>query len=159
MQKYCKHRLGIQVGAKRAKTCMQCVYFPTELPFLHAAIGGWVLDLVASLNIWVLPYLFLPSPPSFVVRMSGAAQAWGKRGKRVLYISSSSSSWFRLSEKARDGYRRLTVEKLPFFCRDAVSCRHFRRRRRMKEDRSHNGQNWEGLKKSFCMCWGKNSFI
>ncbi len=30
------HRLSMQIGAKRAKTCMQCVYVPTELPFL-----GW----------------------------------------------------------------------------------------------------------------------
>ena len=28
-----KHRLSIQVGAKRAKTCMQCVHIPTEPPF------------------------------------------------------------------------------------------------------------------------------
>ena len=28
-----KHRLSIQIGAKRAKTCMRCVYVPTELQF------------------------------------------------------------------------------------------------------------------------------
>ncbi len=28
-----KHRLSIQVGAERAKTCMQRVYILTELPF------------------------------------------------------------------------------------------------------------------------------
>ncbi len=37
-----KRRLSIQVGAKRAKTCMQRVRFPTELPFLHATVSGWV---------------------------------------------------------------------------------------------------------------------
>ncbi len=28
-----KHRLSIQISAKRAITCMQCVHIPTELPF------------------------------------------------------------------------------------------------------------------------------
>ncbi len=28
-----KHPLGIQIGAKRAKTFIQCVCFPTEIPF------------------------------------------------------------------------------------------------------------------------------
>ncbi len=28
-----KHRLSTQIGAKRAKTCKQCVHIPTELPF------------------------------------------------------------------------------------------------------------------------------
>ena len=28
-----KHRLSIQIVTKRAKTCMQCVHIPTELPF------------------------------------------------------------------------------------------------------------------------------
>ena len=31
----------MQIGAKRAETCMQRVHIPTELPFLHTAIGGW----------------------------------------------------------------------------------------------------------------------
>ncbi len=28
-----KHRLSVQIGTKRAKTCVQHVYIPTELPF------------------------------------------------------------------------------------------------------------------------------
>ncbi len=28
-----KHRLSVQIGAKRAKSCIQCVCIPTELPF------------------------------------------------------------------------------------------------------------------------------
>ncbi len=28
-----KHQPSIHIGTKRAKTCMQCVYIPTELPF------------------------------------------------------------------------------------------------------------------------------
>ncbi len=28
-----KHRLSTQIGAKRAKTCVQCAHIPTELPF------------------------------------------------------------------------------------------------------------------------------
>ena len=27
------HRLSIQIGTKQAKTCMQCLHVPTELPF------------------------------------------------------------------------------------------------------------------------------
>ena len=37
-----KHQLSTQIGAKRAKkTCMLCVHIPTELPLLHATVGGW----------------------------------------------------------------------------------------------------------------------
>ena len=38
-----EHQLSMQVGAKRAKMWhAMCVYIPTELPFLHTAVGGWV---------------------------------------------------------------------------------------------------------------------
>ncbi len=33
------HRLSIQIGAKRAKTCMQCVNIPTKLPYHHWWLG------------------------------------------------------------------------------------------------------------------------
>ena len=33
-----KPRLSVQVGAKRAKTCMQCVYIRTEFPFCTAQL-------------------------------------------------------------------------------------------------------------------------
>ncbi len=36
-----KHRLSIQVGARRAKTCTQCAHIPTERPFLPATLAGW----------------------------------------------------------------------------------------------------------------------
>ncbi len=39
-----KHRLGMQIGAKLAKTCLQGVRIPTELPFLHATVSGWAKD-------------------------------------------------------------------------------------------------------------------
>ncbi len=40
-----KHRLSKQIGARCAKTCVQCEYIPTELPFLHTTVGGWVPSL------------------------------------------------------------------------------------------------------------------
>ena len=40
-----KYRLSMQIGAKRAKTCMQCVPIPTELPFLRTNVGGWAIFL------------------------------------------------------------------------------------------------------------------
>ncbi len=33
-----KHRVSIQIGAKRAKTCMKCVYVSTEFPFCFAPL-------------------------------------------------------------------------------------------------------------------------
>ncbi len=47
-----KHRLSLQIGAKRAKTCMQGVYVPTDLPFCMP-------QLVVGLSP-----LFLFPPPS-----------------------------------------------------------------------------------------------
>ncbi len=38
------HRLSTQVGAPNVQnTCTQCVRVQTDLPFLHATVGGWVL--------------------------------------------------------------------------------------------------------------------
>ncbi len=37
-----KHRPSTHIGTKRARTCMQSARIPTELPFLHATVGGWV---------------------------------------------------------------------------------------------------------------------
>ena len=36
------HRLGMQIGAECAKSCVQRVHVPTEVPFLHATVDGWV---------------------------------------------------------------------------------------------------------------------
>ncbi len=37
-----KHRLSIQIGAKLAKRCMQCVHIPTELPVcMPPLVVGW----------------------------------------------------------------------------------------------------------------------
>ncbi len=36
-----KHRLSIQVGVEREKTCMQHVYIPTAASILHTTLGGW----------------------------------------------------------------------------------------------------------------------
>ncbi len=33
----------MQIGARRAKTCMLCVHIPTELSILHATVGGRVV--------------------------------------------------------------------------------------------------------------------
>ncbi len=42
-----KHRLSIWIGAKRAKTFMQCVHIPTELPFcVSPIVGGWVCQVI-----------------------------------------------------------------------------------------------------------------
>ncbi len=39
-----KHRLSIQIGARRAKTCVQCVHIPTELPLcIPPLVVGQVL--------------------------------------------------------------------------------------------------------------------
>ncbi len=40
-----EHRPSMRVGSERAKRkmCVQCVRVPTDLPFLHATVGGWVL--------------------------------------------------------------------------------------------------------------------
>ncbi len=38
-----EHRLSVRIGAKRAKMCMHCVHIPTELPFLHTTVDGWVV--------------------------------------------------------------------------------------------------------------------
>ena len=43
-----KHRLSVQIGAERAKTCTQRVHIPTELPFLPATVGGWALFLFGA---------------------------------------------------------------------------------------------------------------
>ena len=42
------HRLTIQ---ERAKLCMQRVHIQTELPFLHATVGGWV-HLLECATMW-----------------------------------------------------------------------------------------------------------
>ncbi len=40
-----KHRMSVQTGAKRAKTCMQCVHVPTELPLcIPPLVVGLSLD-------------------------------------------------------------------------------------------------------------------
>ena len=37
-----KHRLSIQIGAKLAKACMQCVYvYSNRASILHATVSGW----------------------------------------------------------------------------------------------------------------------
>ncbi len=36
---------------KRAKTCVRCVRVPTELPFLHVAVGGWDVFFLYFLNL------------------------------------------------------------------------------------------------------------
>ena len=39
-----KHRPSMQIDAKRAKTCVQCVRIPTELPFcIPPLVVGYVL--------------------------------------------------------------------------------------------------------------------
>ncbi len=46
MQKFVnKHRLSIQIGTKRAKTCMQSVYF-NRASILHITVRGWGTALV-----------------------------------------------------------------------------------------------------------------
>ncbi len=46
-----RHRMTIQIGAKRAKTCMQCVHIPTELPFWKPLfVVGWACDTRAQLK-------------------------------------------------------------------------------------------------------------
>ncbi len=49
-----KHRLSIKIGARRVKTCMQCVRIPTELPFCMPAV---VVKLRASINCKLGPLL------------------------------------------------------------------------------------------------------
>ncbi len=48
----------MQIDAKRAKTCMQCVRVPTELPFCMPLVGGWVeADVHENLAVWLLQVL------------------------------------------------------------------------------------------------------
>ena len=52
-----KHGLSKQIGAKRAKMCMQCVHIPNEPPFLHTTVGGWgdfATGKITRLN-WFFP--------------------------------------------------------------------------------------------------------
>ena len=40
-----EHRLSMQVGdkcAKKKNVSPTCVHIPTDLPFLHTTVGGWV---------------------------------------------------------------------------------------------------------------------
>ncbi len=47
------HRLSTQVGAKRAKNvCATCACIPTELPFLHATVGGWESRIYCILHLF-----------------------------------------------------------------------------------------------------------
>ncbi len=66
-----KHRLSIQVGAKRAKTCMHCVHLPTELPFC-------------------IPPLVVGNPAShfiIIIQFPSSARKGGKRRGHKTFLS------------------------------------------------------------------------
>ncbi len=60
-----KHRPSMQIGAKRAKTCMQCVHIPTELPFCMPPLVVGQLSSSSS----------SPPPPTGSAAVCGACKA------------------------------------------------------------------------------------
>ena len=94
-----KHRLGMRTGAKRAKTCVQRVRIPTELPFCipplvvgnECTSWGWTASAqwastatdraVANIEVWLYSLCMFLSPSPVVVRKSLPREREREKGK------------------------------------------------------------------------------
>ncbi len=139
----------MQISAKHAKTCVQRLHVPTELPFLHATVAGWVTP-------GYLPAMRVPKPlmkerkktiPVRVWKVSGLMMkliSWkgeeGGREREVLNGGTTQSSPVMLHKIGqRNSFKKKHL--IPRICEEKISRKQSHLGICSRKERKKNG--WE----------------